>query len=288
MQLKIKTPAKINLTLEVLNKREDGYHNIQSIMQMINLYDYLTISVEDSDEELITLSGTSDEIPYNEKNLVYKATKIFLDKTNIHNKHIDIYIEKNIPISAGLAGGSTNAAGTIYGLNKLFNNILSKPEMHELCAKLGSDLNVCLEGGCLLATGRGEKIEKLPTREFPVSLIKPKELGISAKEAYTKFSQLKQKPDLDMTFKMIDSIKIGTDVRQFLHNDLEVAVFDDYKELQEIKSVIPQAIMSGSGSTYFAIADNIPTISDKYWVKSGLKSISTGVELCEVKDVVFN
>ena len=130
MQLKIKTPAKINLTLEVLNKREDGYHNIQSIMQMINLYDYLTISVEDSDEELITLSGTSDEIPYNEKNLVYKATKIFLDKTNIHNKHIDIYIEKNIPISAGLAGGSTNAAGTIYGLNKLFNNILSKPEMH--------------------------------------------------------------------------------------------------------------------------------------------------------------
>lgn len=288
MQLKIKTPAKINLTLEVLNKRQDGFHNIQSIMQMINLYDYLTITVEDSASEQITLSGTSDEIPYNEKNLVYKATKLFLDYANLHDKHIDIFIEKNIPISAGLAGGSTNATGTIYGLNCIFNNILSKAEMHDLCAKLGSDLNVCLEGGCLLATGRGEKIEKLPFREFPVSLIKPKHLGISAKEAYTKFSQLEKKPDLDMTFKMIDSIKIGTDVRQFLHNDLEVAVFDDYKELQQIKSAIPKAIMSGSGSTYFAIADSIPNISDEYWVKTGLKSISTGVELYEAKDVIFN
>ena len=288
MQLKIKTPAKINLTLEVLNKRPDGFHNIQSIMQLINLYDYLTITVEDSATEQITLSGTSNEIPYNEKNLVYKATKLFLDYTNIHNKHIDIFIEKNIPISAGLAGGSTNATGAIYGLNCLFNNVLSKAEMHNLCTKLGSDLNVCLEGGCLLATGRGEKIEKLPYREFPVSLIKPKNLGISAKEAYTKFSQLEKKPNLDMTFKMIDSIKIGTDVRQFLHNDLEVAVFDDYKELQKIKSVIPQAIMSGSGSTYFAITDSIPSISDEYWVKTGLKSISTGVEICESKSIVHN
>ena len=173
MQIKVKTPAKINLTLEILNKRDDGYHNIQSIMQMINLYDYLTIKVEESTKEKITLAGTSNEIPYNEKNLVYKAAKLFLDKINIHNKHIDIFIEKNIPISAGLAGGSTNAAGTIYGLNCLFNNILSRQELHELCAKLGSDLNVCLEGGCLLATGRGEKIERLPFRENPVSLIKP-------------------------------------------------------------------------------------------------------------------
>lgn len=288
MQLKIKTPAKINLTLEVLDRRQDGFHNIQSIMQMINLYDYLTINVKDSYTEQITLSGTSDEIPYNEKNLVYKATKLFLDYTKLNNRHVDIFIEKNIPISAGLAGGSSNAAGTIYGLNCLFNNVLSKAEMHNLCSQLGSDLNVCLEGGCLLATGRGETIKKLPYRKFPVSLIKPKTLGISAKEAYTKFSKLKKKPDLDMTFKMIDSIKIGTDVRQFLHNDLEVAVFDDYQELQQIKSNIPNAIMSGSGSTYFAIAENIPTISDNYWVKTGLESISTGVEICETLDIVHS
>lgn len=276
MQIKIKTPAKINLTLEVLNKRPDGFHDIQSIMQMIDLYDYLTIKVFDSDNLEIKLSGTSTEIPYDEKNLVYKAAKLFFDTTNIQNKLLEIFIEKNIPVSAGLAGGSTNAAGTLYGLNRLFDNILSNEKLHELCAQLGSDLNVCLEGGCLLATGRGEKIQKLPFRENSVSLIKPQNLGISAKEAYTKFSKLEKKPDLDMTFKMIDSIKIGTDVSQFLHNDLEVAVFDDYKELQKIKSLIPKAIMSGSGSTYFAIAESIPRL-DGYWVKTGLRFISGGV-----------
>lgn len=275
MQIKVKTPAKINLTLEVLNKRPDGFHNIQSIMQMINLYDYLTIDVEESEKNEILLSGTSDEIPYDERNLVYKAAKLYLDSTGIENKQIKIFIEKNIPIAAGLAGGSTNAAGTLWGLNQLFKK-LSKEELHNLCATLGSDLNVCLEGGCLLATGRGEKIEKLPFRENTVSLIKPLNLGISAKEAYTKFSQLEKKPDLDMTFKMIDSIKIGTDVRQFLHNDLEVAVFDDYEELQKIKSVIPNSIMSGSGSTYFAINTSIPQL-EGYWVKNDLKFIPSGV-----------
>ena len=280
MQVKVKTPAKINLTMEVLNKRPDGFHNIQSVMQMIDLYDYLTIEVKNSDKNEIFLSGTSDEIPYNEKNLVYKAAKLYLDKTGITDKRIKIIIEKNIPVSAGLAGGSTNAAGTIFGLNKLFN-LLSKEELHELCASLGSDLNVCLEGGCLLATSRGEKIERLPFREHSVSLIKPPNLGISAKEAYTKFSQLEKKPNLDMTFKMIDSIKVGCDVRQFLHNDLEVAVFDDYEELQKIKSMLPKSIMSGSGSTYFVIDGTIPQI-DGYWVKNGLKFIPSGVEEYEL------
>lgn len=280
MQVKVKTPAKINLTMEVLNKRPDGFHNIQSVMQMIDLYDYLTIEVENSDKNEIFLSGTSDEIPYNEKNLVYKAAKLYLDKTGITDKRIKIFIEKNIPVSAGLAGGSTNAAGTIFGLNKLFN-LLSREELHELCASLGSDLNVCLEGGCLLATSRGEKIERLPFREHSVSLIKPPNLGISAKEAYTKFSQLEKKPNLDMTFKMIDSIKVGCDVRQFLHNDLEVAVFDDYEELQKIKSMLPKSIMSGSGSTYFVIDGTIPQI-DGYWVKNGLKFIPSGVEEYEL------
>lgn len=280
MQLKVKTPAKINLTLEIVNKREDGFHNIQSVMQLINLYDYLTINVELSNQTEINLSGNSDEIPYNEKNLVYKATELFLNKTGIKDFKINIFIEKNIPVSAGLAGGSTNAAGTIFGLNKIFNNPLSKEELHELCAKLGSDLNVCLEGGCLLAEGRGEIITKLPFRNSDVSLIKPKYLGISAKEAYTKYSELEDKPNYDMTHKMIDSIKIGTDIRQFLYNDLETAVFDDYEELQKIKEMYPQSIMSGSGSTYFTLDNSIQDI-DGYWTKTDLKFISTGVETCE-------
>ena len=278
MQIKVKTPAKINLTLEMVNRRPDGFHNIKSVMQLIDLYDFLTISAEKSDKLEINLSGTSDEIPYNEKNLVYKATKLYVDTVGITDYKFDIHIEKNIPISAGLAGGSTNAAGTIYGLNKLFDERLSDEELHNLCATLGSDLNVCLGGGCLLATSRGEVIEKLPFREYNVSLIKPIELGISAKEAYTKYSQLENKPDYDMTGKMIDALKIGTDVRQFLYNDLETAVFDDYQELQEIKKEYPNSIMSGSGSTYFVLNSSFNE-KDGHWIKNGLKFISTGVEL---------
>ncbi len=275
MQIKIKTPAKLNLTLEVVNRRPDGFHNIQSVMQLIDLYDYLTISA-DIGENTISLSGTSDEIPYDEKNLVYKAAKLFFEKTKISGYKINIFIEKNIPISAGLAGGSTNGAGTIYGLNKLYNNPLSVEQMHELCGSLGSDLNVCLEGGCLLATARGEVIQKLPFRKYGVSLIKPVNLGISAKEAYTKYSELKNKPKYDMTSKMIDSIKIGTDLSQFLYNDLETAVFDDYKELQKIKLIYPNAIMSGSGSTYFILNQNIEPLKG-YWIKTGLNFIPDGV-----------
>ena len=274
--IKIKTPAKINLTLEVLNKRPDGYHNIQSVMQLIDLYDYLTISVEEAEKQEIILSGTSDKIPYNEKNIVWKAIEKFFQKTDGRYK-TTVHIEKNIPISAGRAGGSTNGAGTIYGLNKLFDNILSNEEMHELCGQLGSDLNVCLEGGCLLATSRGEVIKKLPFREYGVSLIKPKELGISAKEAYTKYSLLEDKPDYDMTSKLTDALKIGTDIRQFLYNDLETAVFNDYKELQYIKENNPDAVMSGSGSTYFILNRDCDSLSG-YDVYLNHKFIPDGVK----------
>ena len=181
--IRIKCPAKINLTLEIVNKREDGFHNIKSIMQLINLYDYINISVNSALKTVISLSGNSNEIPYNEKNLVYKAAELFLRKTN-KSAEIDIYIDKNIPISAGLAGGSTDAAGTLFGLNKLFDEPLTEGELHELCAELGSDLNVCLKGGCLLATSRGEITEPLPFVEQPVTLIKPLHLGISAKEGF--------------------------------------------------------------------------------------------------------
>lgn len=218
--IKIKCPAKINLTLKITGKRDDGFHNIDSIMQTINLFDYLTISTEKSDETDIILSGTSDEIPYNEKNLVYKAAKLFLENitsplegevcfqnepkmANFRKQgegyKISIYIEKNIPIAAGLAGGSTDAAGTLYGLNKLFKEPLTKKQLHQLCSQLGSDLNLCLEGGRQKTSGRGEILEPLPFEEFDISLIKPIHLGISAKEAYTKFSEkLKNYSDITL------------------------------------------------------------------------------------------
>ena len=313
-EIKVKCPAKINLTLEILNKREDGFHNIQSVMQTIDLFDILTIKVEPSEKFEIKLSGTSDEIPYDERNLVHKAIVLFFanafprptlspqgrgsSANNFcSNYQVSVHIEKNIPISAGLAGGSTDAAGVLWGINQLFDNILSEKELHNLCAKLGSDLNFCLEGGCQLTTGRGEILEKLTFREFNLSLIKPKNIGISAKEAYTKFSEMENKPNLNVTEKW----KLGSLEAEKLsnakpsnfqtskplknpsplpiHNDLEFAVINDYKELQEIKQAYPNSIMSGSGSTFFVLEENFKPLSDKYWVKTDLKSISYGV--CE-------
>lgn len=278
--IQIQCPAKINLTLEIVNKRDDGFHNIKSIMQMINLYDVLDIKIDDGNGEIL-LSGNSTEIPYNEKNLVYKAAKLFYEHIDVSNTKTEIYIDKKIPIAAGLAGGSTDAAGTLLGLNTLFDNPLNKDKLHDLCSQLGSDLNVCLEGGCLLATSRGEKIKKIKSANYPVTLIKPMNLGISAKEAYTKYSEKKYKPQLNMTGKMIYALNNNENIVGFLHNDLEYAVFEDYKELQIIKKILPNAIMSGSGSTYFVLAD-IDLNLESYQVIRGLKFIQTGVS--EVQD----
>ena len=277
--IKVKCPAKINLTLEVLNKRDDGYHNIKSVMQMIDLYDYLTISIKNSDTVKIHLSGSSDKIPYNEKNLVYQAIKLYLNTANIKNLDIDVYIEKNIPISAGLAGGSSDAAGTIWGLNQLLK-IFQEKSLYNLCAQLGSDLNVCLKGGCNLATSRGEIIKNLPFINSDVTLIKPKSIGISAKEAYEKFSYIKNKKFNDISEKMILALQSNTDIKPYLYNDLEFAVFEYYKELQHIKQTYPDAIMSGSGSTYFVLKNlQHQLLDENYLLINNLKFIPDGVSV---------
>ena len=277
--IKVSCPAKINLTLEVLNRREDGFHNIRSLMQIIDLYDYLDIEIEDSKESEIILSGNSSEIPYDERNLVYKAAELFLKTSGICAK-IRIQIDKNIPIAAGLAGGSTDAAGTIFGLNELFDRPLAKSNLHYLCSLLGSDLNVCLEGGCVLAELRGEKITRIDSKmEYPVTLIKPAKLGISAKEAYSKYAIIDDKPKLGMTDKMLQAIKLREDIKPFLYNDLERAIFNDYKELQKIKELLPEAIMTGSGSTFFVLEDRINIdLPEDFIVIEGRRFIDLGIK----------
>lgn len=261
--VKVKCPAKINLSLKVIGKRSDGFHNIESIMQTINLFDFLTINIEESEIEEIILNGDNSEIPYDETNLVYKAAKLFLDtyKKNKFYK-ISIFIEKNIPVAAGLAGGSTDAAGTLYGLNELLARPFTSVQLHNLCSKLGSDLNVCMQGGRILAKGRGEILETQDYKEFSLSIIKPENFGISAKEAYTKFS-LKNKNDASR----IDFV-----------NDLEWALIDDYKELQYIKSKYPNSVMTGSGSAYYQI-DSKYNQEKGFVIINDLKSVPYGV--CE-------
>ena len=280
-RIKVKTPAKINLTLEVLDKREDGFHNIQSIMHTISLYDYLSLSIEESEDLSIILKGSSDEIPYDSSNLIYKAAVKFLEAANINCGKIEIFIEKNIPVAAGLAGGSSNAAGTFIALNYLFDNVLSESKINELCSSLGSDLNFCLKGGCAICTSRGEIIEALPPVDLDVSLVKPKSFGISAKEAYTKFAHLENKSNPNNTLKMEAIIKKGEFDPSLLYNSLEYAVINDYTNLIEIKAKLPNSMMSGSGPTFFVLDSNVKASFDneKFAIIENLKTIPQGVSI---------
>jgi 4-diphosphocytidyl-2-C-methyl-D-erythritol kinase len=252
--------AKINLGLDVLGLRPDKYHEVAMVMQTVSLSDTVTIT------ENPELKVTTDrpELEGGPSNLAYKAA-VLMGEFARREPRVHIHIEKRIFLTAGLAGGSTDAAGTIYGLNKLAGDILSEDEMHKLCSQLGSDLNVCLKGGCIKTSGRGEILEPAEFEEFNVSLIKPVNLGISAKEAYTKFGvKIKNKASVD--------------TRKEYVNDLEWAIIGDYTELQAIKAKYPKSIMTGSGSTYFMIENDFE-LSDGYWVKNGLKAVANGVKL---------
>lgn len=255
--IKIQCPAKINLDLRVFPKDPNtGFHNIKSIMQTINLFDYLTISLKDGNS--IKLTGTSKEIPYDEKNICYKVTKDFFEKID-KTYDIEINIEKNIPVCAGLAGGSTNAAGVLLGLNELLNKPLTKEELHKLALKSGSDINFCLEGGTKLCTGRGEKMVAMPFYDFKLSLVKPKNLKISAREAYEAFDNLEKESDM--------------------RNDLEFALLDKYEELRFLNELGLQ--MSGSGPTFFLRDKNFDVKIDEnqYLIINNLNSVNHGVKI---------
>lgn len=255
MEIKVKCPAKINLNLKVFPAQDNGFHPIKSIMQTINLFDYLTVSLDGN--EGIFLSGDNSEIPYDERNICYKAAKLFFEKIN-KKCACKIHIEKNIPICAGLAGGSTDGAGVLFALNHLLDNPLNKKELHELLAQLGSDLNFCFEGGRMLCEGRGEILTPQKFIEFPLTLVKPKNLKISAKEAYCAFDDLKEESTMP--------------------NDLEFALLNRYEQLNFLHSKGLQ--MSGSGPTFFIKKNKLDfKLDDNYLIIENLKAINYGVTL---------
>lgn len=280
--IKVKTFAKVNLTLEVLNKRNDGFHNIQSIMQNINLFDVLSFVIKEDKTNSIVLKGNSNNIPYDNSNLVYKAIKLFFDKTNINNKKVEVYINKNIPIEAGLAGGSSNAVGTFVALNKYFNNLLKERELNSLCLSLGSDLNFCLVGGTCLCTSRGEIVQKLKDVNLSISLIKPRNIGIKASYAYKKYTQQKIKQKKDNTSKLIRLIQNKQFDKELIYNDLEYSLLNEVNEFKNIKKIKPNAIMTGSGSVFYVINDTFSYDDfnpDKYFIFNNIKTYNKGYEV---------
>lgn len=290
-KIKVKTPAKINLSLEIIKKRPDGFHEIDSIMQAVSLYDYIEITVSSvlNNENIIEISGDNKLIPYDNTNLCWIAADNFLKKAKLKSFHLKIHIQKNIPVAAGLAGGSSNAAGVLIGLNNLFDNILKENEINELASSMGSDINFCLKGGTQKASSRGEILEKLPTPDLKIIIAKPKNLFISAKEAYTKYAELSNKPENKSSREIIKAIKQNSteEISRLLINNLENAILPSYPQINELKTELKNrclnAIMSGSGPTVFGVLKN--DINNSELTKENecftVHSINNGISIVE-------
>lgn len=245
--------AKINLGLAVKGKRPDGYHELQTVMQTIDIHDTVNVSLSGSGIECLCgwLSGP--------RNLAYQAARLFLGGLN-YSKGVRIEIEKRIPVQAGLAGGSSDAAATLCGLNQLCNQPYSREELFQIANRLGSDVAFCLQGGTQWAEGRGEKL--LPLTEAPVMslvLVKP-QLGINTGESYRRFDLLGRGHPLSFQ-AWEEAMQSGSieKIALLLSNDLEVgsqAILPEIAGLKEdlIKAGCYSALMSGSGSTVFGIA----------------------------------
>ena len=264
--LYVKAPAKINLTLDVLYKRPDNYHEVEMVMTTVDLAD--RIGLENRVDGLIKIFSADRFVPDDERNFAYQAAKLLKDTYGI--KHgVSITIEKEIPIAAGLAGGSSDAAATLRGLNELWNLNLSLDTLAELGAKIGSDVSFCVYGGTALATGRGEKIQELPAPPACwVVLAKPK-IGVSTAEIYgnLKVDQIKH-PNTKEMLKAIKTNNYELMCRS-LGNVLESVTFNLYPEVVTLKEQMQRfgadaVLMSGSGPTVFGLVDTEARVNRIY------------------------
>ena len=266
-KIRIEAPAKINLSLEIIDKFSNGFHKLSTVMQTVSLADCLSLELSKTNgENTILLSGNSDKIPYDERNIVYKVLKKYLDEIGENGYKIEVYIEKNIPSEAGLGGGSSDGAAALRGINALFDNKISEEKLHKIVSQVGSDLNFCLVGGACLLSSRGEIIEeKLPFRDFNVVVVKPKNIAVSTPQCYKNFSAKYFVPKNPYySAKIVELFKNNFSVSklcEYLYNDLEKPAVDMFPEIQKIKDELLKSgcmgvLMSGSGSSVFGIYED--------------------------------
>ncbi|WP_459076762.1 4-(cytidine 5'-diphospho)-2-C-methyl-D-erythritol kinase [Herbivorax alkaliphila] len=254
----LKANAKINLSLDVLGKRDDGYHEVKMIMQSINLHDEVFMQIT---EDGIEVSCNKHWVPSGSGNIAYKAAELLMKKYGV-KKGVKIKIIKNIPVAAGLAGGSADAAAVIKGINKLFSLNLSQKELMNLGKDIGADVPFCLKGGTVLSEGIGEMLT--PTKPFQnvnILLVKPK-ISVSTPWVYKNLNikNISERPDTEGILNAIKNEDIVY-VAKNMKNVLETVTVNRYRVIQEIKNKLIKygalgSIMSGSGPTVFGIFEN--------------------------------
>lgn len=255
-RITINAMAKVNLGLDVLRRREDGYHEVNMVMQTVKLYD--TLVLEAKEEEGITVRVDVGDIPTDENNLIARAARILYQHYPI-TKGVEITLTKRIPIAAGMAGGSTDAAATLVGMNHLFELGLSEERLKELGVRIGADVPYCIQGGTVLSQGIGEKLTALPKAPDCFLVIAKPDLFISTKEVYEKLdaAALTWHPNIDA---MVESIKQQdlAEIAANMGNVLETVTEREYPIISQLKQLLKEegalnALMSGSGPTVFGI-----------------------------------
>lgn len=257
--MRLRALAKINLGLDVLRKREDGYHELRMIMQTINMYDQLDIEI--SKTPGIKITTNLPFIPVNESNLVYKAAKLLMDEFQVE-QGITVDLQKFIPVAAGMAGGSSDAAAALVGINRLFKLGLSQKELMDRAVNIGADVPYCVMRGTALAEGIGEKLTRITQVPDCFVLIGKPGINVSTKAAYEslQLDKISSHPDID---GMIGDIECGDllAMTQKMGNVFEPGIIEKYPVIGEIKALMEshgalKAMMSGSGPTVFGIFDN--------------------------------
>ena len=257
--MRLQAFAKINLGLDVLGKREDGYHEVRMIMQTIRMYDQL--DMRKSVEPGIHLTTNKKYIPVDENNLVWRAAKLMMDTCGIM-EGVSIHLHKVIPVAAGMAGGSSDAAATLVGMNRLFHCGLSKEKLMELGVQIGADVPYCVLRGTALAEGIGEKLTVLPPMPDCWILIGKPAISVSTKYVYTTLDLNTNTvhPDIDGMKKALEDGNLYG-ITERMGNVLQDVTIPAYPEVERIKEQMKtlgavNAMMSGSGPTVFGIFDN--------------------------------
>ena len=257
--MRLRAFAKINLGLDILRKREDGYHEVRMIMQTIQMYDVL--EMKKVKKPGISLSVNYPYIPSDERNLVYKAAKLLMDEFQV-KEGVDIRLEKFIPVAAGMAGGSSDAAAAMVGINHLFKLGLSEKDLMDRAVNIGADVPYCIMRGTALAEGIGEKLTRIAQVPDCYVLIGKPGIGVSTKTAYEslQLDKIQSHPDIDGMIRDIENGNLLA-MTDKMGNVFESGIIGKYPVIGEIKDLMEangalKAMMSGSGPTVFGIFDD--------------------------------
>jgi 4-diphosphocytidyl-2-C-methyl-D-erythritol kinase len=262
-----KAPAKINLSLDVLHKRDDGFHEVEMVMTMVDLAD--RIEMQELSTDTIIISSQAGYIPLDEKNLAFQAAKLIKDTYDVR-KGVYIHLDKKIPVAAGLAGGSSDAAATLRGLSRLWQLDIPIEQMQVLGAKLGSDVPFCVTGGTALATGRGEKLKMIDNpMQCWVVLVKPL-INVSTADVYGRLNaaEIQDHPHTERLIAALADRRFE-DVCGLMGNVLEEVTLELYPEVRHLKECMLRlgadgVLMSGSGPTVFGLVSRESKVARIY------------------------